>query len=144
MERCPITLERLSALERAPFGLRSISQGEDSRGIWLDADRELAQSAGEAIHWFDGASLASFLVTGYHNPLDRELLRDPVNRRLLERSECESLDEYLAEHGMLSTSVAAAYDEAHLRNVMTGWRGIQNKFRMIVEESMTGWDPRYV
>lgn len=88
-ERCPITLEPLHGLERPPFGLKSVSDGASSRGIWHHDERELAQSSGELFHWFDGVALASFFVSGYGAGL-----WDPVNRRPLERSECESLDEY--------------------------------------------------
>eukprot|EP00746_Dinoflagellata_sp_MGD_P148479 gnl/MRDRNA2_/MRDRNA2_80683_c0_seq1.p1 gnl/MRDRNA2_/MRDRNA2_80683_c0~~gnl/MRDRNA2_/MRDRNA2_80683_c0_seq1.p1 ORF type:complete len:180 (-),score=21.31 gnl/MRDRNA2_/MRDRNA2_80683_c0_seq1:275-790(-) len=137
VERCPITLEPLTSLERRPFGLKSTSAGEASRGIWLDEEHGLAQNLREAVHWFDGAALALFLASGC-----QDRLRDPVNRRPLERGECESLDLYLKEHGIVlvsdagsSTSVTAVYDALHQRTVIWGWAGMQNLFRAAVE----GW-----
>jgi len=106
-ECCPISLTPLDELDYAPFGL-GVCASDAHCGVW-DA-RTWEEHKLKVIHWFDGAFLASFLVSSGQ-------FMDPVNRRLLDREECLSLDKYLAWYELPSVYVADAFD---LSQNMTG------------------------
>eukprot|EP00971_Amphidinium_carterae_P252210 5007347-Amphidinium_carterae.1 len=72
-------------------------------GIWgTGKDQEKYRSGDAVVHWFDGAFLASFLVSSGQ-------FIDPVNRRPLSIGECASLDEYLEAHALPPVHVEDAY-----------------------------------
>lgn len=108
---CPISLIPLEELTCEPFGILGTSECINhlqSEGIWGPGAVALAlnrQPPAQAIHWFDGMFLASFLVSSGQ-------LIDPVNRRALTRGECVSLDEYLEAHGLPPVHVADVFDLA--------------------------------
>mmetsp|Transcript_52705 Transcript_52705/g.140577 ORF Transcript_52705/g.140577 Transcript_52705/m.140577 type:complete len:588 (-) Transcript_52705:96-1859(-) len=99
-ESCPISLTPLDELDYAPFGL-GVCASDAHGGVWDASMWEEHQL--KVIHWFDGAFLASFLVSSGQ-------FMDPVNRRPLHREECLSLDKYLAWYELPSVYVADAFD----------------------------------
>ncbi|CAJ1434575.1 unnamed protein product, partial [Effrenium voratum] len=106
---CPISLTQLEELSVDPFGLLGTSENDEalpSEGIWGKAGEMMVRNnQQQAVHWFDGMFLASFLVSSGQ-------LIDPVNRRSLSRGECKSLDEYIQAHGFPAVHVTDAYDLA--------------------------------
>jgi len=107
-ECCPISLTPLEELDYEPFGLVSGTGAEEpcDAGIWgAKSLAALRRHSVQAVHWFDGASLAEYLVTTGR-------FINPVNRRALSRCECQSLDQYLETLGLAAARVAEAYDIA--------------------------------
>ncbi|CAK0902692.1 unnamed protein product [Prorocentrum cordatum] len=104
--RCPISLTPLEELSCEPFGLLTDAGGacEPEAGIWgAGAVAALRSASSQAVHWFDGRCLASFLTSSGR-------LIDPVNRRPLSRGECESLDAYLLSNGLPEAHVSCVFD----------------------------------
>eukprot|EP00929_Paragymnodinium_shiwhaense_P069456 TRINITY_DN3501_c0_g2_i1.p1 TRINITY_DN3501_c0_g2~~TRINITY_DN3501_c0_g2_i1.p1 ORF type:complete len:991 (-),score=180.31 TRINITY_DN3501_c0_g2_i1:339-3311(-) len=104
-ECCPISMTTFEELGREPFGLLG-GRGDTAEGLWSREAAEALRKAGgvaKAIHWFDGAFLACFMVSGCN-------FFDPVDRRSLLRTECLSLDRYLAANRLPSVCVTDAYD----------------------------------
>ncbi|CAE8613769.1 unnamed protein product, partial [Polarella glacialis] len=81
---CPISLTPLEEMTFDPFGVLGTStENPDAlptKGIWGKAAADEVRKDGQAVHWFDGMFLASFLVSS-------GMLIDPVNRRNLSRGE---------------------------------------------------------
>lgn len=107
-ECCPLSLVPLGDLENEPFGLLGTLATDSSElptaGVWGPAAVATLRAQGDkSLHWFDGAFLASFLVSGGN-------FFDPVNRRALSRGECISLDEYLEAHDLPQVFVTEAFD----------------------------------
>lgn len=101
---CPLSLTPLEELEYEPFGLRgdvSGSPAAELRGLW-GAEAQAALPTLQAVHWFDGRFLACSLVA-------KSQFMDPVSRRPLSHSECDSLDAYLAANGLPALGVADAF-----------------------------------
>lgn len=104
-ECCPISLNPLEEMECEPFGLLGTLQDADAgeyRGLWGPA-AIAAFEASKVVHWFDGRYLACTIVS-------TATFVDPISMRALTRSECASLDEYLAAKGFPKVQVAAAFD----------------------------------
>merc|ERR1712216_624232 len=100
-----ISLTPFDGLGYAPFGLLGeLESSADAVGIWRCADLAAVLNLGkiDQVHWYDGAFLASFLVSSSN-------FIDPVNRRPLTHGECLSLDEYLYELGLPAVEVADAF-----------------------------------
>lgn len=100
----------LEELPHEPFGLASDPLKLGSGRLDVDSSRGGALSLsgdveGIATHWFDGAFLASFLVSSGR-------FMDPVNRRALDRSECVRLDAHLEANGLPLVQVVRAFDLA--------------------------------
>jgi len=106
-ESCPISLVSMEELAHEPFGLIGSSDGSSqspNMGVWGNAKEcEKYRSSGAVVHWFDGAFLASFLVSSGQ-------FIDPVNRRPLSLGECMSLDAYIAAHKFPAVHVADAFE----------------------------------
>merc|ERR1719482_1931068 len=81
---CPVSLESICNLTYEPFILK-------------------ASEIHPVQHYFDGAFLASYLVSSSD-------FINPINRRDLTRDECVALDEYLQRHGLPDVSVVDAFD----------------------------------
>merc|ERR1719150_2330082 len=62
-ECCPISLTPLDELGYEPFGLLSGAAQPCDSGIWgASSLAALRRHSIQAVHWFDGASLANYLV----------------------------------------------------------------------------------
>eukprot|EP00927_Polykrikos_kofoidii_P049717 TRINITY_DN43732_c0_g1_i1.p1 TRINITY_DN43732_c0_g1~~TRINITY_DN43732_c0_g1_i1.p1 ORF type:complete len:711 (+),score=142.27 TRINITY_DN43732_c0_g1_i1:135-2267(+) len=132
---CPISLTPLEELINEPFGLLGTTQGSDDPpatqvGFWGDRAEKVAASEQQhqAVHWFDGMFLASFLVSSGQ-------LIDPTNRRPLSRAECASLDEYLAAHSLPSVHVADAYDLSQAAAKQDGGSGNRDRIAVLEREA---------
>ena len=82
----PISLDPIRTMRYPPFELRA----------------DIVQSHNDS-DWFDGAVLASYLVSTGN-------FTHPMSRRELERDECSALDAYLKEHRLQGGGVANAHD----------------------------------
>lgn len=133
-EECPISLAPIQELPHEPFGLLgtivavdALPSGQGRGGLWGGVGAAAVRD-GQVVHWFDGAFLASFLVSSSD-------FIDPVNRRLLTRAECLSLDAYLGALRLPAVHVTDAYDLLQRVSAKSSVSGDQSRMTALGREA---------